>query len=370
MLDGINIFLTRKCNLRCPYCFVNKEDGKHMSLKTREQTLSFIVSNLDLQSPRTHIGYIGGEPLAAYDNFQFFTEKLKQINPKLNIGFTTNGVLLTEKKCEYILRHNLRTVVSMDGDRGAMEYRTTKEGVTVYDQVVKAIEMLKRNHAKFLVQMTVTPDNSHNLLHNVKSVAALGVEAILTGFVYEANWSHEQLSVLSDELNRLFSWYYHIYSEKKNLKLRYIDNEVVSYLLFRSGRKCDSTNCPIADKVVAVDVDGNIIPCQAFVDMPEWSVGTVEQGIDKRKQLLLHTSLEFMSCDACGLQGFCKKCPRCNYLICGDMSTANPVSCRINREFFSNLKWFTEILFQEGNERFLSEYGYLLDDESKNMAIK
>ncbi len=364
MLDGINIFLTRKCNLRCPYCFVNKESGKHMSVQVREKTLSFICSNLDLNSPHTHIGYIGGEPLVAYDNFQFFTDRLKQLNPNINIGFTTNGVLLTEEKCEYIMRNNLRTVVSMDGGRDAMSYRTTKDGMIVYDQVVNAIGLLKRNNANFLVQMTVTPDNAANLLKNVKCIADLGVKAILTGFVYESEWSPDALSVLSDELNRLFSWYYHVYTDKKDLKLRYIDNEVVSYLLFQSGRKCSGSNCPIAEKVAAVDVNGNIIPCQAYVDMPEWSVGTVEKGIDKRKQLLLSASAGMTSCKGCVLHDFCRKCPRCNYLIGGDMNLTNAVSCRINREFYSNLKWFTETLIREENPRFLAEYGYLLNSPS------
>lgn len=360
MLDGLNVFLTRSCNLRCPYCFVEKNGAGHMTEQMREATLSFITSYLDLHSPRTHVGYIGGEPLLAFDNFVFFTESLRKVDDNVNIGFTTNGVLMDECICEYLVENRIRTVVSMDGTKKAMATRMMPNGSNAHDKVVDTIEMLLQHRANMLVQMTITPENASDFLENVRYVAQLGVRRILFGIDYEARWDDDSLDSFAREIRYVFSWYYEVYRQNKQLSLKYIDNELISYLLFSAGKKRGDGVCPIAKSIIAIDVDGEIYPCQAFVDMPKWSLGNVKTGIDFRKQSIVSTISRLSPCDSCKLNAFCRKCPRCNDLICGDATCTNSVSCRVSREFYFNLEWFSQQLLHEENPRFLAEYGSLL----------
>ena len=180
------------------------------------------------------------------------------------------------------------------------------------------------------------------------------------GFAYEAGWSEDSLSVMSESLYKLFLWYYSVYEQKRDIHLKFIDNEVVSYILYCSNKKDGCSICPIGQDVIAVDVDGRIYPCQAFIDFPQWSIGDVAEGIDRRKQIMVSSIQEASPCISCVLQKFCRKCPRCNDLISGDPKQTNPPSCKINQELFNNLKWFVSSLYSEKNYRFISEYGGLL----------
>ena len=55
-----NLFLTRKCNLKCPYCFadefVNKENEEY-TMENFHKAINFIKT-----MPDERVGFIGGEP--------------------------------------------------------------------------------------------------------------------------------------------------------------------------------------------------------------------------------------------------------------------------------------------------------------------
>jgi len=66
-----NIMLTKRCNLKCPYCFaeefVNKS-GDDISIENFKVALDFALTN-----PHEQIGLIGGEP-TLHNNFKEILE--------------------------------------------------------------------------------------------------------------------------------------------------------------------------------------------------------------------------------------------------------------------------------------------------------
>ena len=84
-----NIFLTSKCNLKCPYCFadefVNKEFSE-FSIENFKKVVEFIKTKSD-----ERVGLIGGEP-TLHPNFRDFIRILDEDENIQDVIIFTNGL--------------------------------------------------------------------------------------------------------------------------------------------------------------------------------------------------------------------------------------------------------------------------------------
>ncbi|MFQ5900213.1 MAG: radical SAM protein [Thermodesulfobacteriota bacterium] len=115
--ETISLFLTHRCNLRCPMCGQWGEKGSFKLLDDKEikEELSFdeIKSLLgDLNGLKPNITLFGGEPML-YKNWIGVVESVKRLGMRCNI--VTNGVFL-KKYVEDIIRVGLDEIIfSLDG---------------------------------------------------------------------------------------------------------------------------------------------------------------------------------------------------------------------------------------------------------------
>ena len=88
-----NIFLTRKCNLKCQYCFadefVNKEN-EEFTIENFKKVVEFIKSD-----GTEKLGLIGGEP-TIYSHFKEAIEILNADEKIKTVAVYTNGLNLDQ----------------------------------------------------------------------------------------------------------------------------------------------------------------------------------------------------------------------------------------------------------------------------------
>lgn len=361
-IAGLNIFLTRRCNLRCSYCFVDKSNAKDISPFVLASAIDFIHKCSLISSKKIHVGYIGGEPLLNWRIFKEVTLKLQQLNTPIEIGFTTNGTLITQEKIEFIKERNLRIVLSFDGEISTMSDRLFINGKASYFDVHKGLELLLSNDVSFLVQLTITPFNVPNLFDNVKHLISLGITKLIFGFAAELEWRESSLIYLKNNMINIFQYYLYIYRNQFNVIFKYIDDEILSYILTQTNKARISQVCPMGNEVFAIDVDGAIYPCQAFVSSNEWKIGDVFTGFNVQKRILiasLHNN-QLMPCQNCKLLKFCRKCPKNNYFINGTPFIMEGFSCFLGKLIYSLVQNFVDTMYRERNMRFLNEYGELI----------
>lgn len=359
----MNLFLTRRCNLKCSYCFVDKSNAMDLSPAVITSSLDFIYKCSEISSKRIHVGYIGGEPLLNWNLFREVTIKLQEFNNPPEIGFTTNGTLISPEKIEFIKKRNLRVVLSFDGDITSMEDRCFINGNTSYSAVHKGIELLLANNISFLVQLTITPFNVSDFYQNVRHIISLGISKLIFGFAAELQWNNASLNMLSENLSKVFQCYKTIYRNDYNLIFKYIDDEILSYLLALTENKRINQVCPMANEVFAIDVDGKLYPCQAFVNYNEWSIGDVFSGFDVRKRRLISSmhNDDLLPCQNCQLLKYCRKCPRNNYIINGSPFLMEGLYCFLGKATYSLVEDFVTTMIREENRRFYNEYGGLIE---------
>ncbi len=124
-----NLFLTRKCNLKCPYCFadefVNKENEEY-TMENFHKAINFIKT-----MPGERLGFIGGEPTL----HPKFKEMLDYVLKDDEIGhfiIYTNGLELHKYIDDLKFRKvNMLINCNPPADLGEKRFNRLKENITL-----------------------------------------------------------------------------------------------------------------------------------------------------------------------------------------------------------------------------------------------
>ncbi|MEE0409319.1 MAG: thioether cross-link-forming SCIFF peptide maturase, partial [Clostridia bacterium] len=183
VVKALCLHIAHDCNLRCKYCFAgtgeyNGERGI-MSAETGKKAIDFVIANSGNRK-NIELDYFGGEPLMNFEVVKEITEYAKKqgkIHGKnFRFTITTNGVLLDEKKKEYINENMSNVVLSIDGRKDVNDrMRTRVDGSGTYDNILpKFIDMAEsRNQDNYYVRGTFTAFNK-DFAEDVIHLADLG----------------------------------------------------------------------------------------------------------------------------------------------------------------------------------------------------
>lgn len=138
-----NIFLTRKCNLKCPYCFaeefVNKEN-EEVTIENCKKIIDFIKKNGNKK-----FGLIGGEP-TLHPNFREILKIIIEDEGIKEITIFTNGLLLDKYK-DIIFNEKFVFLINCNSpsDIGEKQYQKLREN----------IKLMKKNSKKFTLGINI-----------------------------------------------------------------------------------------------------------------------------------------------------------------------------------------------------------------------
>ena len=87
---------------------------------------------------------------------------------------------------------------------------------------------------------------------------------------------------------------------------------------------------------MAVDMDGSIYPCTAFVGLPKFRIGTVGKGIneDKVRKFFDNKISSSDACNKCWAKRICRGCGSCynlNYFSSKNLGQPDPYYCELFR---------------------------------------
>lgn len=178
------------CNIRCQYCFyLEKEslwpEGEpwRMSDPTLE---AYVRQYIEAQPHRVEeidFAFQGGEPtLMGLDFFGRVLEvQAKHARPGMRIhnSLQTNGILLDDRWCEFLKRHDFLVGLSLDGPADLHDrYRRDRQGRGTFERVMRAMERLKRHGVAFNVLTCVTRHNGAHPLRVYRFFRDEGVEHV------------------------------------------------------------------------------------------------------------------------------------------------------------------------------------------------
>ncbi|MZH02049.1 MAG: radical SAM protein, partial [Nitrospinae bacterium] len=195
----VNYAITNKCNLRCPYCYIEINDytKKDPSLDEVKEVLEGLY-----KLGTRYVCLLGGEPFYRHDLAEIIMFIKKNLKNMI-IAISTNGVLI-DRNLDVIRMVNKLTV-SVEGDKERHDYdRFNEKGEGSYDKIIKNLWLLKENNIKhFSIQTTVSTNTYDAWEHVVHLAKDLECSVLITEVaphpdddLHEANLTPEQLQSL------------------------------------------------------------------------------------------------------------------------------------------------------------------------------
>lgn len=141
-----NIFLTKKCNLKCPYCFADEfvnKDQQEISIENFMTILNFIKTN-----PGERVGLIGGEP-TTHSRFNEILEIIQHDDDVKNAVIFTNGIEI-EKSTEFLKDKKFSLLINCNSPKDI--------GERFYNKLKNNIKILKENKINFNLGINLYSD--------------------------------------------------------------------------------------------------------------------------------------------------------------------------------------------------------------------
>lgn len=283
--------VAQRCNLTCPYCYVNKGHFDYAVKPTPRMTLDMaaqIVERIFASFPdfRTY-GYhfYGGEPLM---NFRAIEEIVAAAERKAvatgtatDYHITTNGTLLSREIADFMDRHRFTVYFSIDGDEEHHdELRRYRDGSGSYADVERNLEYLRTRPGVHLIGSSVIRegfplDQALGLLegHGAAQCKAERVRLKPDDSLALRGGSHDAYVA---DLRALRSHYVEALSDGR----KPMDFRLSSKILQILTRTRRTFFCPAGERMFGVASNGEVYPCALHVGRPQSKLGDLATGVD------------------------------------------------------------------------------------------
>lgn len=301
------VYVTEECNLRCSYCFVNKQP-RHMTLETARHMVDYCLQpQVSGQETALSMNFFGGEPFLR-------TELLLELLPYIQergqgrfvLGATTNGTLANDQVRRLVEEGQLHLLVSLDGDEASHRFRPKVSGAESWSHLRRNLRKLISWAPSALVRMTFHPD-SLNLLEKVQSALELGGRWILLSPVVEADWSgrHDELR---EQCAGLADWFIQEFEAGRTPPLYHHWSWMLAYHHSLSREVRPDKACPLGTQLIAFDTAGNVLPCHRYLYRKQERFGDVRhlRGLSPSRERFVHLSrAEIPECAQCPARSIC-----------------------------------------------------------------
>lgn len=339
--------IANDCNLNCIYCY--GDGGSYgrqrelMTMDTAKKAIDLMVANSEGVKELTVI-FFGGEPLINFEVVKGTLEYCKSIEEtsgkKFRYSMTTNGTILTDEIYNFIKDNRVSVMISMDGGEELQnKHRCYCNGKGSFDDIKKNIERFKEARGGYLTARATVCRTDIRFKKIRDDLLALGFTNAVTSMVDTSEDS--PLFIGGDYTNRVLAEYEiladdYIESMKSSEKkqLNNLFSEASDRLYFK---KLKIRSCNAGYGGIAIGTDGNIYPCHRFMGMPEYIIGTLNEGINEitRAEYRKATIFTKAECNDCWARYLCSGgCAHTSAVHGGDVFHAPTCYCDIYKGLY------------------------------------
>lgn len=279
--------VSHDCNLRCDYCFAAKGDfgGERclMPAEVGRKAIDFLIKH-SKNRRNLEVDFFGGEPLMNFDMVKETVDYARSVEKEHNKNFrftiTTNGVLLTDDKIDYINREMSNVVLSLDGRKSINDrFRTFENGLGCYDRIVPRYRKLVENrdpNKDYYVRGTFTTENldfSADVMDMYEhGFSEISIEPVVSDPNLNYSIKEEHIPAIRKEYEKLANMLIDMKKSGKHINFFH-------FLVDLSGGPCvykRLRGCGCGSEYIAITPNGDIYPCHQFVGKDEWKMGNVD----------------------------------------------------------------------------------------------
>lgn len=334
------------CNLRCEYCFAAKGDfgrGRMlMPLEVGKRAIDFLIEKSQGRH-NLEVDFFGGEPLMNFNVVRQVVDYARSIEKQHNKNFrftiTTNGLLLTDDKIEYINREMSNVVLSLDGRKSVNDLlRVKTNGSGSYDRIVPNYQKLvsTRGEKEYYVRGTFTTHNldfTTDVLHMAElGFDQLSIEPVVSDPKLDYSIKEKDLPRVFDEYERLAN----VLIERRKQGTGF---NFFHFMLDLDQGPCAIKRlrgCGCGNEYVAVTPEGDIFPCHQFVGDDQWKMGNVMDGsfdTERKSEFAQYNIYSKLDCRDCWAKFYCSGgCNANSWQYEGDIRKSHTISCELEKK--------------------------------------
>jgi uncharacterized protein len=312
--------VSQRCNLTCPYCYVNKglfDYEEKPIARMSATTADGIVNRIHANFPGFQVyGYhfYGGEPLMNIDAIRRIVsaaeKKALVTGTRADYHITTNGTLLTREIADLMDTHRFTVYFSIDGDEDHHnELRKYVDGGGSFENVERNLAYLRTKKGVHLIGSSVIRKgfelgDAIGLLdeHGARQCKAERVRLHDGDNLSLQGADHD---AYIRDIEAMFDHYV----ERLSARRKPMDFRLSSKILQLLTRTRRDFFCPAADRMFGLSSNGELYPCALHVGRPQSKLGDIFNGIDKEKQQAFRSKFSAPN------QMVCKTC--WNRTLCG-----------------------------------------------------
>lgn len=317
----VMLVVTESCNLNCIYCYQGEKSSAIMTLDIAKERLNHHFNNSD-DFEEIEIDLFGGEPFI-YPNFIIgIVEWVKeqQFNKPFIFFASTNGTKIHGEIQEWLIKNKEYIWLSLSID-GLPETHNLNRSNS-YSQI--DIDFFKNTYPLQDVRMTINENSLSKLFDNIVHLHDLGfiVNAV---FAQDVKWENkDNQQILLREISKLCEYYIN----NPNIPVcSILDLYLPSILVDDKILKKENTKwCGTGTAMVAIDINGNEYPCQAFLPSTMPKDCSWDQ-IDFNDNELFSSD----DCKECLIRNICGTCYGINIRSRGNITKRDMQLCDFNK---------------------------------------
>ncbi|MCD7824360.1 MAG: thioether cross-link-forming SCIFF peptide maturase [Clostridiaceae bacterium] len=345
-IKAMCLHIAHDCNLRCKYCFASTGDfgtgRKLMPLETGKAAIDFLLEQ-SAGRENLEVDFFGGEPLMNFEVVKeivsYARSREQEYGKHFNFTMTTNGMLLTDDKIDYLNKEMYNVVLSIDGRKEVndrMRVRVDNSGS--YDRIVPNFKKLveKRGGKEYYVRGTYTKYNL-DFAEDVMHLYDLGFDQISVEPVMED--PSVEYAITEEDLEQIYAEYDKLAERISEVKRNGGFINFFHFMIDLNQGPCvvkRLRGCGSGNEYVSVTPDGDIYPCHQFVGHEEYKMGNLDDGSfreDIKKEFAGAHVYSKPACQECWARFYCSGgCNANNYIYNGDIHKAYELSCKIQKK--------------------------------------
>lgn len=385
----VNVCFSYRCTLNCSYCYRQTgtlPESKHMDPDTVRRAVDFVLEWPGFADRDINFGFSETcEPLLHLQEIKSLREYVRlratSLNKRAFAGRTllTNGTLVTEDIFSDPSFIANRVYLSLDGPPEIHDYsRTHGDGQPSYAEVVRAAELLLDHGAAIGVAAVLTGRDPRVLdifLHHKRlGFNSIGIKPVRLPNDHPLSINPSNLGRVIEEYNRFVQYLMSLPDDA--LVDHWVRLSVADFFKRFVQRVLKGSwyayRCRAGAEQISIDLDGKIYPCASFNGMTDWSIGTIEDGMDERKVLAFYSDAHVdnrESCRSCWARYLCGG--GCYYqavLVNGSMFSPDQTKCKLVKHLIELAVVFSDHLRSKGSTM-LSVLGYQSPSTSQSVPL-
>lgn len=331
------------CNLNCIYCHAKGiEDNKtKMSSIVGKKIIDRVF---ELPESDRKVVFHGREPSTNFELIQELVEYSK-FKGKIEFCIQSNGTLFNQNQLEYLKEEKIGIGISLDGlGQHQLLTRPSKSGKPLYSKIISNINKIKDFQNELSIITVVSKYNVNDLDTIREDFEKKGITSVRFYPLLPSKDSysdcpdqeilfHNMINVFNNYLDRTI---------KGDNPIKIINFRDLARIFFRDNISSNCVKCGAGKlhPLIAVDIQGDIYPCDFFWGRKEYKIGNI---FDNSLSETFNSPFNFRvrratsgieECVSCDWEKFCGAgCPGASVLE-GKSIASKSYYCDYNKNMF------------------------------------